>query len=1496
MATVPIEEFRINQFIDYSQFEPSATGLVGGGYVVTWQSQYQEAIQLGGGWDYGIYGQVYGPSGFPMGDEFLVNTYRGGHQYYPSVGALEDGGFVVTWRDDSSHSGGSGYDVRGQRYNGLGAAVGEEFRVNTEVSGNQYEPVAAGIKGGGFVVAWRDDSGGSHDSGSGYDVWARVFNADGMEAVAEFRVNKTQKSGNQYWPTVAGLKDGGFVVAWRNDQGSHNDGTGAGSGYDVWARVMNADGTEAVEEFRVNTDQFSGNQYEPTVSALSGGGFVVAWRNDQGSHDDGTGAGSGYDVWARAFDADGTQITGEFRVNTYTGGHQYEPTVGGLEGGGFVVAWRDDNGNSGSRGGSSQDVFGQRYDADGTAVGDEFLVNTYISSSQYHPSIATLKDGGFVVSWFGYGNGDSSGIYGQRYDAQGNKGMVRLVGSGLDDEVTQATAAQNLVVDLGDRTDSITFGDNADSATLINVEKAQMGGGNDVVYVGGSGPANQVDVITLPTQLSDAYKVKVNDVSVTYTAQAGDTMADIRAGLIGAINADTAMSNLVAASGGTGAGELKLKAQSSSVGPEFRVNTYTTSQQYEPSITALSGGRFVATWTSSGQDGNGTGIYGQISNARGEALGGEFLVNLPYSQVGGSGQYHSSVATLADGGFVVTWYDDTAHNDGGSGSDIYGRRYDANGQVVGKEFRVNTYVSSYQYHPDVASLSGGGFVITWRDDSGTGGSGYEVRGQVYDVQGEPLGHSFGVNSYKNDYQYQVDVAGLNGGGFVVTWTSQNQDGSGYGIYGQRYDRKGTRLGGEFRVNTWTNSSQHQSSISSLKDGGFVVTWNDSSGHDGGSSSDIRGQRYDASGAVVGTEFRVNTYTPGSQEWPAVSGLKDGGFVVAWQDSNGSSHDSGEGYDVWTRTFDAAGNTAGDEYRVNTHVSGSQDIPSVAALDDGGFVVIWESDGQDGDSTGIYARYFRANGDPVSFTSSLQRLDVSGSRVELVRLFGTIEAGDSYTVSVNGQSATYTAQAGDNLADVRQGLVNIINATLSSVVKASAGDDVDELTLSEAVEGTSFTVTAGATNGGSVANNMALSFTEQSQSSVVGTVQGVITVSSATLAGADIDGGAGADTLYGNKGADTLRGGDGNDTLVGAGGIDVLVGGAGNDVLVGGAGADVALYSGNADGYAIDIANAKVSDIESTGGDEGTDTLSGVESIRFGDGSQVGFAGHPEWGYWKDSSNWTTVSGNEEFPVNTHTEYDQQWPTVAGLADGGYVVTWGSYKQDNGTNDYGIYAQRYDAGGTALGDEFRVNTWTQAEQQFPRIAVLDNGNFVITWMDSSAHDGGSGWDVRARVYSGAGIVLGDEFRVNTYFSSTQYYPDITSLEDGGFVVVWEDHGSGSHGGSGHDIWAQRYGAGGDPVGSEFLVNAEVKSGQQYQASVTGLVGGGFVVNWMDDSGGDTAGHPARVGGKIDDIWARVYNADGSVAVSDFRMNTTTDSDQQRPTVTGLANGGFAAAWE
>jgi hypothetical protein len=78
-------------------------------------------------------------------------------------------------------------------------------------------------------------------------------------------------------------------------------------------------------------------------------------------------------------------------------------------------------------------------------------------------------------------------------------------------------------------------------------------------------------------------------------------------------------------------------------------------------------------------------------------------------------------------------------------------------------------------------------------------------------QGEPLGPEFRVNTYTTHMQEAPVAAADGAGNFVVVWQSQSQDGSGYGIFGKRYDSSGTPRGGcdagEFRVNTATVSDQ-----------------------------------------------------------------------------------------------------------------------------------------------------------------------------------------------------------------------------------------------------------------------------------------------------------------------------------------------------------------------------------------------------------------------------------------------------------------------------------------------------------------------------------------------------------------------------------------------------------------------------------------------------------------------------------------------------------------
>jgi hypothetical protein len=375
------------------------------------------------------------------------------------------------------------------------------------------------------------------------------------------------------------------------------------------------------------------------------------------------------------------------------------------------------------------------------------------------------------------------------------------------------------------------------------------------------------------------------------------------------------------------------------VGSEFRVNSFRTSIQFHSSVARLSDGSFVVTWTSYTQDGSDDGVYGQRYDGAGNRVGSEFPVNTHTR----SNQFDPSVAGLSDGGFIVTW---TSDGQDRYGYGVYGQRYDSASRPVGQEFRVNTRTGRNESNRSVAGLSDGGFVVTWTSygDPSTD----DVHGQRYGTAGNRVGDEFLVNTHKRANQQNPSVAGLSDGGFVVAWMSYPQDGSGWGVYGQRYDSAGTRVGGKFQVNTFTKFDQAYPRVSALTGGGFVVTWM-SNGQDG-SSWGVYGQRYGGAGNRVGDEFQINTYTGGSQSNPFAAGLDDGGFVVTWQ----SRFYDGRKAGVYGQRYDSAGNRIGDEFQVNTRKGG--EWPSVSGLSDGGFIVTWSSFG-DHSSLGIFGQRY-----------------------------------------------------------------------------------------------------------------------------------------------------------------------------------------------------------------------------------------------------------------------------------------------------------------------------------------------------------------------------------------------------------------------------------------------------------------------------------------------------------------------------------------------------------
>jgi len=379
------------------------------------------------------------------------------------------------------------------------------------------------------------------------------------------------------------------------------------------------------------------------------------------------------------------------------------------------------------------------------------------------------------------------------------------------------------------------------------------------------------------------------------------------------------------------AGSAALAAR---LGSEFQVNTFTRSNQQGPSVSGLSDGGFVAVWTSQRQDGSSNGAYGQRYAANGVRAGVEFRVN---TSTEGS-QQDPSVAGLSGGGFVVAWAADQ------NNISIYGQRYDVAGAPVGTEFLIGGPLASV---PVVAALADGGFVVVWqaRDQNAEG-----VFGQRFTADGSRAGAAFPVNTFTLGTQDRPSVAGLIDGGFVVTWESDGRDGSGWGIYGQRYDMTGAALGVEFRVNTHRADDQVLPVLAGLTDGSFVVVWMSEDGSDYG----IYGRRYAADGSPEGKQFRINRTTVGNQGLPSVAPLDDGGFVVAWASVGQDGSDSG----IVSQSYDASRTRVGKEYQVNTPWRRSQDSPAVARLKDDRFVVTWESIGQDGGAEGIFGQRCR----------------------------------------------------------------------------------------------------------------------------------------------------------------------------------------------------------------------------------------------------------------------------------------------------------------------------------------------------------------------------------------------------------------------------------------------------------------------------------------------------------------------------------------------------------
>jgi hypothetical protein len=202
----------------------------------------------------------------------------------------------------------------------------------------------------------------------------------------------------------------------------------------------------------------------------------------------------------------------------------------------------------------------------------------------------------------------------------------------------------------------------------------------------------------------------------------------------------------------------------------------------------------------------------------------------------------------------------------------------------------------------------------------------------------PVEAEFRVNRTTAGDQASPAVAVDAKGDFVIVWEGLGQDGSGWGIYAQRYDRHGRPRGVEFRVNAVTAGDQRSPAVAVDDQGDFVITWE--------SSGAVHARRYHRNGKARGPDFLVSA---GAN--PAIAMDRDGDFVIAWSSGAGG---------VYVRRYGRSGSPLGGALFVGSGSQGFQSSSSVAMDDDGDFAVAW-------DGWGVWVRRFTSAGTPMNTT-------------------------------------------------------------------------------------------------------------------------------------------------------------------------------------------------------------------------------------------------------------------------------------------------------------------------------------------------------------------------------------------------------------------------------------------------------------------------------------------------------------------------------------------------
>lgn len=408
---------------------------------------------------------------------------------------------------------------------------------------------------------------------------------------------------------------------------------------------------------------------------------------------------------------------------------------------------------------------------------------------------------------------------------------------------------------------------------------------------------------------------------------------------------------------------LALPATAATLAPEVHVNTRYDSKQKLPAVAFDRAGGSVVVW-SHDRD----GLLARFYRPSGEPQGGEVLLvenqNLLSLPSEGEVAWRREPAAVfgTRGDLFVFWTEERGllradvfwEDYQVLSRAVFAQRFEApSGRPLGQPFRVSARNPGLSARPAVGVRGDRMFVVWHSEHDGDAPSELDaIFGRLLDRNGGRVGQQFRIDTRPGVAPLFPSVAFNPAGEALVAWEGCCEI-SRTEIYGRAFDAAGAPVGADFRVNSKTASWQRRPAVAAAGDGGFLVAWQGSLVSAG--QGRIFGQRVSSRGDLLGAERQLSTADPAKRHGhyaPALQRTQSGGFFLVWVEWFGATPVA-----LYASELDAAGAPTAARIRLSHDRVMLHHRVGLAADGQGGFVVAWE--GKHGRPLGISARRLTA---------------------------------------------------------------------------------------------------------------------------------------------------------------------------------------------------------------------------------------------------------------------------------------------------------------------------------------------------------------------------------------------------------------------------------------------------------------------------------------------------------------------------------------------------------